>query len=59
MFSEKKKDKQILDAIIKSDSMNVVGRGTLTLDPQEIVSSPKFQELLKSTSKEINKASKQ
>lgn len=58
MSSDKTKDKKIISAILKSESMDVVGRGTLTLDPKEITKSPKYNKLLKSISETIKQHNK-
>ncbi|HBD9289618.1 TPA: hypothetical protein RU316_001815 [Legionella pneumophila] len=48
------KDKQILDAIVKSNSIDFIGRGTLTLDPKDVINSDKYKDLIEKTSKVIN-----
>lgn len=40
------KDKQILDAIVKSNSIDFIGRGTLTLDPKDVINSDKYKDLI-------------
>ncbi|ARM34940.1 hypothetical protein [Legionella longbeachae] len=54
--TKKHSDEGIFESLARSSkTMKVIGRGTLVMDPQEVVETDKFKRLVASTTKLIEK----